>query len=171
MSDKLNALLQSGDSPVIGPNSVGALEAFLAAQPALDMPTEERIDTMIARLAMATKERRQSVAESRERLALYWRTLRELPLVDLMRAFDDLLRTCTFMPTPAEVYAAANSYRRQREFKASRARHLIAKHNREWAPPLADEDRASPEDIAAIKASLAEHFPTNRDTQETHHAD
>lgn len=153
LSARLSALLASGETKVVGPKTAAALRAYLDGPwPDLPMPTPDRIDSMVSRLALATKERKLSDDEATERLELFWRVLRDLPLVDLAAAFDDLLRTSTFMPTPAEVYQRASSHRARREYRKSRARHLVWLHDREWRPPLKPEDMASPEEIAALLA-------------------
>lgn len=162
-SDRLNALLASGNSPTVGPNTAGELRTFLDAQPSLDMPTQDRIDTMIGKLAIATKERRLSVAENSERLDVYWRALRDLPMIDLARGYDDLIRTKTWMPTPAEVRAAAMVYTKGRSFKASRARYLLMLHERNWSPPIAAEDCADPSELDEIRKGIAQAFPTTHE--------
>ena len=91
LSDKLSALLTAKDSPVVGPITAMALREWLAApRTDPDLPTAERVENMIARLSLATKERAVSEREAKERLDLYWRALRDVPLVDLGRAFDDI---------------------------------------------------------------------------------
>lgn len=144
LSDRLSALLDSGDSPVIGPKSAAALQQWLDAAPVLDLITEARLDNLVSRLALATKERKLSDKEATERLDLFWSVLRGLPIVDLGLAAKDLLRTHTFMPAPAEVYRRAAAHRAKREYRKSRARHLIWKHGVEYrnpTPGMTDEGR------------------------------
>ena len=126
LSAKLSALINSGESPIVGPNTATELRNWLAIpEPQLEMPTEDRIDTMIARLSLATKERRSSYGEAKERLIIYWRALRDIPLVDLAAAFDELIKSQTFMPTPAEIRKAAFAFTAKRNFTRSRAKHLV----------------------------------------------
>lgn len=138
MSDKLNALLASGETPVIGPNNAQALREWVAQaeafEEALDRPTEDRVENLVARLATATAFRHTSTKEAREAHTLYWRVLRDLPLIDLAAAFDSLVRTSTFMPKPAEIFAEAKRHTVRRAFRVSRAKHLIWKHETEWKP-------------------------------------
>lgn len=123
----------SGDSVVVGPKSAAELRAF-AEQPEPALVKESEVDTMIGKLAMATAQPKLSKEEAKERMAMYWLALRDLPVDDLRRAFVELLRTCTFLPTPAEVRAAALKEGAARRYAKSRARHLAWKHEQEWRP-------------------------------------
>lgn len=123
----------SGDSPVVGPNTAAELRAF-AEQPEPPLVKESEVDTMIGKLAMATAQPKMSPAEAKERMAMYWLALRDLPVDDLRQAFVALLRTCTFLPTPAEIRTAALKEGAVRKYAKSRARHLAWKHEQEWRP-------------------------------------
>ena len=90
------------DLPTIGPKSAETLQQFVDA-PRPPMPEREQVEVMIAKLSLATASHKRSQEEEAERLELYWLTLRIYPLVDLRSAFIKLLRTCKFMPTPAEI--------------------------------------------------------------------
>jgi len=147
---------------VIGPKTAAALTAWIEAQPIPEVATEERIDNMIAKLGMATKERQLSKEANDARLDLYCRALRDVPVIDLGKGFDDLLRTCTFMPTPAEVYQAAKKHTHQRDWKVHRAKHLVWLHRQEWSPPREDTGRPTSDEISAILHGTAEQFPSNR---------
>lgn len=116
----------------------------------------DRIDVMVSRLSLATKERAASAAEAKERLDLYWRVLRDCAMGDLAKAFDDLLRTKTFMPTPAEVFAAAQTHKAKRDWCKSRARHLVWKHRQEYQKPIPDDQRITAEEFAALRAIVAD---------------
>lgn len=148
---------------MIGPKTAAALTIWIDAQPVPEVAIEERIDNMIAKLAMATKERQLSKEANDARLDLYARALRDVPLVDLAKGFDDLLRSCTFMPTPAEVYQAAKRHTHQRDWKLHRAKHLVWLHKHEWSPPRDDSDRPTPEEVSAILRGTAGHFPSKRE--------
>ena len=159
MSDKLSALLSSGDSPVIGPNNAQALREWIAEAEAfeasLERPTEERVENMISRLATATAFRHTSTKEAREAHEVYWRTLRDTPLIDLAAAFNELIRTSTFMPKPAEIFAEAKRHTLRRAFRLSRARHLVWKHDVQWTPPVgASADAETSTIIAKVSADL-----------------
>ena len=164
LSDKLSALLTAKDSPVVGPITATALREWLAA-PRIDpdLPTAERVENMIARLSLATKERAVSEREAKERLDLYWRALRDVPLVDLGRAFDDILKSATFMPTPAEVRSKAARYTALRNFRHSRAKHLVWLHDTRWTALIPEGQAIAAGELAELKAGLAEQFPSDRE--------
>lgn len=119
------------------------------------------IDQHVSALSLASKERPLTKQDAKARLDIYARALRDVTKADLARGTDDLLRSVTFMPTPAEILKAANRYAAKREFAHFRAREILRAHAK-WEPPLKDEDRATPEDIAAIKQQVAARFASNR---------
>jgi hypothetical protein len=131
---KLDELLLSGDLPTIGPKSAEILQQYInAARP--PMPEREQVEVMIAKLSLATANQKRSVDEEAERLELYWLTLRIYPLVDLRSGFLKLLRTCKFMPTPAEIDTVVQEEGYERRRRVNRAKHLLMIHYREYTPP------------------------------------
>ena len=134
MPAKLDALLMSNDEPTIGPKSAEILQNFLDA-PRPPMPEREQVDVMIAKLSLATANQKRSVDEEAERLELYWMTLRIYPLIDLRSAFLKLLRTCKFMPTPAEIDSVVQNEGYDRRRRINRAKHLLMIHYRDYEPP------------------------------------
>lgn len=131
---KLDELLLSSDLPTIGPKSAEILQQFVdAARP--PMPEREQVEVMIAKLSLATANQKRSVDEEAERLELYWLTLRIYPLVDLRSAFLKLLRTCKFMPTPAEIDSVVQDEGYERRRRINRAKHLLMIHYREYIEP------------------------------------
>lgn len=134
MPAKLDELLMSSDLPTIGPKSAEILQQFVdAARP--PMPEREQVEVMIAKLSLATANQKRSVDEEAERLELYWLTLRIYPLVDLRSAFLKLLRTCKFMPTPAEIDSVVQDEGYERRRRINRAKHLLMIHYREYTAP------------------------------------
>ena len=134
MPAKLDELLLSSDLPTIGPKSAEILQQFVdAARP--PMPEREQVEVMIAKLSLATANQKRSVDEEAERLELYWLTLRIYPLVDLRSAFLKLLRTCKFMPTPAEIDSVVQDEGYERRRRINRAKHLLMIHYREYIEP------------------------------------
>lgn len=126
------------------------------------MASIDDIDEHVTALALVLKERPGTTKlEANARLDLYGRALKGVAKADLARGTDDLLKTMTFMPTPAEVLKAAGKYAARREHARFRARELLRAHEK-WEPPLKDEDRATPEDIEEIKRQVAERFASNR---------
>ncbi len=157
MSEKLKGLLASGDSPIVGPNAAGELRAWIAeAEAARPTPaTEEQIENAIAMLALATKEKAGTTrADARARLELFSMALSDVAGTDLTRGLNQLVRTIKFMPTPSEVRAAALSFAARREYAISRARHLVWKHETQWAPPVAEI--VPPEELAGLLADTKE---------------
>ena len=150
MPAKLDELLMSNDLPTIGPKSAETLQKFLDA-PRPPMPEREQVDVMIAKLSLATANQKRSVEEEAERLELYWMTLRIYPLVDLRSAFIKLLRTCKFMPTPAEIDSIVQEEGRDRRRKLARAEYLLMIHRREYTPP---QEYVTAEELAALNAEL-----------------
>ena len=131
---KLDELLMGSDLPTIGPKSAETLQQFVDA-PRPPMPEREQVEVMIAKLSLATASQKRSVEEEAERLDLYWLTLRIYPLADLRSAFLKLLRTCKFMPTPAEIDSVVQNEGYDRRRKINRAKHLLMIHYRDYEPP------------------------------------
>ncbi len=147
---KLTELLLSGDSPVVGPNTASQLRAF-ARQPDPAPADQAQVETMIGKLAIATAQPKVSEAEADARLEMYWLALRDQSVDDLRTAFMDLLRTATFLPTPAEIRTAAIRAGALRRYAKSRARHLAWKHDTEWREPA---ESVPPEQLQALLASV-----------------
>jgi hypothetical protein len=151
LSDKLHALLRSVESPIVGPDTAAKLLAFSAApEPSLaEMP---QVDSMIVKLALAPAQAKLSKVEANERLELYWLALKHIPLLDLRSAFEQLLKSSKFLPTPAEVHAAAWLAGAPRRHAKSRAKHLAWKHSVEWRSPV---EPITPEEAREVRALLA----------------
>lgn len=147
---KLNDLVLSGDSPIVGPESAKALAAFAEA-PEPPLATQEQVETMIGKLAMATAQAKVSEGEASARVEMFWLALRDLPVDDLRGAFLELLRGSKFMPTPAEVRSAAVRQGAQRRYAKSRAKHLAWKHEQEWKPAL---EQVAPDELRALLAGV-----------------
>lgn len=163
LSDGLKGLLDSGNSQIVGPKTAAEIRAYLDGPwPELALPTSERVDNMIGRIAIATKERRLTAEEHKERLEIYWRVLREVPLIDLAAGFDKILATYTFMPTPAEVLKVCSAFTAKREYRRSRAKHLLFMHEREYRNPTHSDDMADVDDVAALRAQAGRKYASSR---------
>jgi hypothetical protein len=138
----------SGDNPVVGPNAARQLSEF-AATPEPELASMQQVEVMIGKLAMATAQTKVSKEEADARLEIYWLALNDIPVDDLRAAFVDLVRTSKFLPTPAEVRAAALIPGARRRYAKSRARHLAWLHEREWRAPV---ETIKPEELEALKA-------------------
>lgn len=156
LPDKLLGLVSQADSlrdsPVVGPNTARQLREFLATPDVQAMPEKSQVTTMIGRLALATAQAKISEAEAEERMAAYWLALHDIPLDDLRWAYGELVKSATFLPTPAEIRAKAQLPGAMRAFRKTRARMLIAKHEREWREPV---EYVKPEELAQITADVA----------------
>lgn len=104
---------------------------------------------MIGKLAIATAQPKTSQAEADARVELYWLALQDMPLDDLRTGFMDMVKTATFLPTPAEVRTAVVRAGSQRRYAKSRARYLAWLHDQEWVPEVDD-----PVDAAEVRALL-----------------
>lgn len=150
LDDKLTELVLGPDSPVVGPKSAAVLRDF-AAQPEPPLPNENQVDTMLAKLALATAKTKTSPEEAKARLELYWIALRDIPLDDLRAGFVHLLQTATFLPTPAEVRRAARYNGAVRRHAKSRAAWLVKIHEREWREPT---EMVKPEEVHALMMNV-----------------
>jgi hypothetical protein len=140
----------SHDEPTIGPKSAEILQKFLDG-PRPPMPEREQVDVMIAKLSLATANQKRSVDEEAERLELYWMTLRIYPLIDLRSGFLKLLRTCKFMPTPAEIDSVVQAEGSERRRKRARASYLLQIHKRDYVPP---QEYVTSEELAELRKNL-----------------
>jgi hypothetical protein len=138
------------DLPTIGPKSAETLQQYVDA-PRPPMPDREQVEVMIAKLALATASQKRSQDEEAERLELYWMTLRIYPLIDLRSAFVKLLRTCKFMPTPAEIDSVVQEEGRERRRKLMRAEYLLMIHHRDYIPP---QEYVTAEELAELRSQL-----------------
>lgn len=107
---------------------------------------------MIGRLALATAQAKLSENEADERMDAYWLALHDIPLEDLRWAYAELVKTATFLPTPAEIRAKAQYPGLMRAFRRARAQMLLTKHDREWSEPV---EYIRPEEIEQVKAAVA----------------
>ena len=151
LPDRLNALLASGENPIVGPETAGQLAAF-AAIPEPPLASKAQVEVMIGKLAMATAQGKSSLAEASERLDLYWLALNDVPVDDLRGGFAQLLRTAKFLPTPAEVRSASVKHGAHRKYLKSRARHLAWLHKRDWQPAV---EYVKPEELASLMPNLS----------------
>ena len=147
---KLDDLLMGSDLPTIGPKSADILQQYVDA-PRPPTPEREQVEVMIAKLALATASQKRSIEEESERLELYWMTLRIYPLVDLRNAFLKLLRTCKFMPTPAEIDSVVQDEGYNRRRRINRAKHLLMIHYRDYTPP---KEYVTAEELAELRRNL-----------------
>lgn len=137
----------STESPVVGPNTAKVLGDF-ASMPEPEYATEADIEAMIGMLSLGKPKRQMSKEEAEANLGQYVQILAGSRKADLEAAYDEMLRSKTFMPTVSEVYESVKGFEARRRYRKSRARHLVAIHRREWSPPV---EMATAEDVAGIK--------------------
>lgn len=140
--------MRGSECPIVGPQTAKALKEF-AAQPEPELPAKSHVETMIGKLAMATAQAKVSQQEAEARLDLYWLALNDVPLVDLRKGFEQLVKTATFLPTPAEVRKASMIFGAQRRHEKSRAKYLAWKHDMEWVAPVTEF--ISADDLKSLK--------------------
>jgi hypothetical protein len=99
-------------------------------------------------------QRGRSAVEAKMLLEAYMPILLEYSRPDLGYAFGRLMREEKWFPDISEIVALANYARSQRNFKRSQAEMLIAKHERDWSPPIPDDQRVAPEEVAALVSEL-----------------
>lgn len=144
--------MNGSDNPVVGPKTALALGEF-ASLPEPPFATEGDIGEMIAMLSMGKPKRPMTDEEAKANLIQYKQIMTGARKADLDAAYEELLRTKTFMPTVAEVYDCVKGFEARRRFRKSRARHLVALHEREWAPPIKP---VTPEDLAEMRRDIEE---------------
>lgn len=149
-TEKLERLVNGSDNPVVGPKTALALGEF-ANLPEPPFATEGDIGEMVAMLSMGKPKRPMTDEEAKANLIQYKQILTGARKADLDAAYEELLRTKTFMPTVAEVYECVKGFEARRRFRKSRARHLVALHEREWAPPI---EKMTAEDLAEVMQDI-----------------
>jgi hypothetical protein len=131
-------------------DELAALVPHLEA--ALAPAGKAEIRRMITKLAMGFPNTTKGNPDDLEaRLELYAIALSDVPADTLSHACVEALKCCTFFPSPAELRKLCRDPHR-RAFRLSRAKHLIAKHDREWREPaedrpLTDAERKELDDI------------------------
>lgn len=143
---------------VPGPVSRAMLQAYVdGARPPL--ADEEEIDTIVTRLAIALPRKRDQPGVDGAKLDIYANALSDLPLVDLRAASDWLINNAGFFPSVAEIRKAVAKVAGPRTARIARAELMILRHDRDWSPPVADDDAVDVNDV--VGAALAAH-PSKR---------
>lgn len=138
--------------PVVGPKSAAALREYIQ-HPEPPLATVEWIEAQIGTLSIKP-HRKATVADMAMILRTYIAVLSEYPRTDLGYAFGRLLRENKWFPDVSEIVELANYCRRTRRFRKSQAEVLLAKHEREWTPPIPEDQRVKPEEVAALVSEL-----------------
>lgn len=163
LSERLHALLLSGESPIIGPVSAAELRTYIEAHVQPAYATQQDVDHHVGLLSLATKERRPTPAEANARIELHWSALKGCTRVDLARGTQHLVNTMTFMPTPAELRASVRLSRAKREYPIGRASYLVMLHERQYVAPIEPANQLTVEGFKQFRQELAAIFPTERE--------
>lgn len=111
---------------------------------------------MVAKLALGfPNAQRLSDEDAEARLELYATALADVPADTLDHACKEALRKFKFFPAAAELRALCRDPHR-RAFRLARAKFLIAKHDREWKPPVAGDDEPMTDEQRAWLAAYYE---------------
>lgn len=143
------ALIEAPDSlsdlPVVGPKTAGQLRDWLAA-PEPELATRKQVEDMLGLLATLPMAKGNE-AEGRAKVQVYADALSDVAYVDLRAAYDRLIRECRFFPCPKEIRDAAARTAAVRSYRRSRAKCIVARHEREWTEPT---EMADPAEVKAL---------------------
>jgi hypothetical protein len=144
------------EMPVVGLKTAAILREFVD-HPEPPLADDEWIEKQI--MALATKPtRRMASAEAAFNLELWLTVLRDYPRADLGYAVGRLLRESKWFPDVSEIVKLAEFCARKRDYNRSQAWRILFKHEKEWTPPIPEEDLCRPEDVAAILAEVSAEF-------------
>lgn len=138
--------------PVVGPKSASALREYID-HPEPPLASVDWIEAQIGNFSIKP-HRKATVGDMALLLKTYVSVLSEYPRVDLGYAFGRLMRENRWFPDVSEILVHADYCRRTRKFRRSQAEVLLAKHEREWTPPIPEEERVKPEELAALVSEL-----------------
>jgi hypothetical protein len=122
---------------------------------------------MVTKMSLAYPNARLSDVEATERMQLYAELLRDIPFDILSSAFRRVVQTNRFFPTVAEIREAAAPGLAARRGTIVGLRLLLHKHDREWSPPIPENDRVKPGDTARILAEVSEEIRRKRGDPES----
>jgi hypothetical protein len=138
--------------PVVGPKSAAVLREFVD-YPEPPLATEDWIEKQIVVLSVKP-QRGRSAVEAQMLINAYVPIMAEHSRVDLGYAIGRLMRESKWFPDISEIVELAVYAKGQRDFKRIQAATLVAKHEREWTPPIPEDQRVAPEEVAALVAEL-----------------
>lgn len=138
--------------PIVGPKSAAILRDFVN-YPDPPPATEDWIEKQIIVLSVKP-QRGRSAVEAQMLIDAYVPIMAEHSRADLGYAIGRLMRENKWFPDISEIVELAKYAKAQRDFKRIQAATLIAKHEREWTPPIPEEERVKPEELAALVSEL-----------------
>jgi hypothetical protein len=139
--------------PIIGPKTAAELRIFVE-HPEPPMAEISWIENQIGLLSIKPK-RRSSVMEEKMLIDVFVDVLQEIPRLDLGYAFGRLIRENKWFPDVSEIVELANISRGKRNYKRSRAKALIMKHEQQWLDEKTAADWVKPEEVAKLVKSLS----------------
>ena len=126
--------------PLLPPGEIEQLKAVQRVYEDGLRPTpDETVARFVGALATAYPSHKISPGEAKAKTKLYVRGLHDIPQDALSKGFEDVMKTCTFFPSIAEIRQAAASHFEQRRIALLACRRLISKHEREYIAPDDDE--------------------------------
>ena len=126
--------------PVLGPDSIKALRrAADVYEAGLAGASPELITQMFGTLATGFPKQQLSDREADAKLALYIRSLNDIPPDALEHAVAHVLKSQTWFPTVAEIRQAAAPMFEPRRQAGRAIRALILKHDREYQAPVVEK--------------------------------
>ena len=144
--EKLITDFQPGiDQRLCTPDERAELAAFVTAyERALTPARPAAIDAVLAGIAMAFPAAKVSAAEAEARLDIYANGLADVPHDILETAALKAIRECKFFPSVSEIRERCEGLALRR-WRLERAKHLIAKHDREWQAPAQERELTAAE--------------------------
>lgn len=125
----------------------------------------DKIEGIVAYLAMGFPSQRLSDAEAEARLAIYVEGLSDLPEEVLQEAARAAVRKCKFYPTVKELRDLAWPHFNRLQWPGVVLRSLIMKHDNEWREPIPEGQRVRPEQLRSLAKRL-ERFNSKRSKAE-----
>ena len=139
--------------PVVGPKSALKLREYIQ-HPSPPMATVDWMEAQIGSLSYKP-QRKATVRDMDMILKIYTAVMAEYSRVDLGYAIGRLLREKVFFPDISEIVELAEYARGQRIKKRTKAQMLLTKHEREWTPPIPDDELADVDEVSALVSELS----------------
>lgn len=117
--------------------------------------TPDQFEEAYARLVSVFEWGGQSTDAAMLRIESYAEALAEIPGDVLIEAVKACVRECRHFPPPSQILERCGEFKRRRAF-VTRARMLMATHDRDYRAPISDDDKVSPEECQRILAEAAQ---------------
>lgn len=144
--------MSMNEMPVIGPKSAAELQSFI------DHPEPPPAEVTWIRkqigLLSQKPSRRMGTLDAEMIVETFERLLKGYSRADLGYAFGQIMRKSKWFPDVADVIEYADYSVTQRSTKRVRAKMLIMKHERDWTPPIPEDQIIKPEEVQALLAEM-----------------